>query len=78
MGSVHDTAAFKHTCAFKDPGYLFKGEEFAWADSAYTLSSWVIPVHCQPASFIPENATFDKAVSHVWVRLEHCMGALKG
>lgn len=77
-GSAHDAAAFEHTCAFKHPEYLFNGEEFAWADSAYTLSPTMIPVHRQPASFLPENMIFDKAVSHIRVRSEHCMGALKG
>lgn len=38
----------------------------------------MIPVHRQPASFIPENTIFDKFVSHIRVHSEHCMGALKG
>jgi hypothetical protein len=77
-GSAHDAAAFEHTCAFKTPEYLFEGEEFAWADSAYTISPTMIPVHRQPASFIRENSIFDKLVSHIRIRSEHCMGALKG
>jgi hypothetical protein len=31
-----------------------------------------------PASARRENAIFDKAVSHLRIRSEHCMGALKG
>ncbi|KAF7377320.1 DDE Tnp4 domain-containing protein [Mycena sanguinolenta] len=77
-GSAHDSAAFEGTAAFKHPDWLFQGDEFAWGDSAYTLSSRVIPVHKRPASLIPDNATFDRAVSHIRVRSEHCMGALKG
>ena len=77
-GSAHDAAAFEHTCAFQNPEFLFEDEEFAWADSAYTLSPTMIPVHRQPASFIPENTLFDKFVSHIRVHSEHCMGALKG
>lgn len=38
----------------------------------------MIPVHREPASFIPENAIFDNTVSHLCVRSEHCIGALKG
>ena len=38
----------------------------------------MIPVHKKPASLIRENAIFDRAVSHIRVRSEHCMGALKG
>jgi hypothetical protein len=77
-GSAHDSAAFEHTAAFKHPDWLFHGEEFVWGDSAYTLSSRIIPVYKWPASLIPQNALFDTAVSHIRVRSEHCMGALKG
>ena len=77
-GAAHDASAFEHTAAFKYPEYLFSGQEFAWADSAYPLGERLIPVHKQPASNRRENAIFDKAVSHLRVRSEHCMGALKG
>jgi hypothetical protein len=77
-GAAHDALAFQHTAAFRHPNYLFQGDEFAWADSAYPLSECVIPVHKKPASNIRQNAIFDRAVSHIRVRSEHCMGALKG
>ncbi len=77
-GSAHDAAAFEHTCATKYPDFLFQGEEFAWGDSAYTLNSWTIPIHRQPASFLPENTFFDRTLAKLRVRSEHCMGALKG
>ena len=77
-GSAHDSTAFEHTGAAKYPDWFFKGREFAWADSAYTVNSRTIPVHKQPASFNPRNALFDKYVSRLCVRSEHCMGALKG
>jgi hypothetical protein len=77
-GSAHDAAAFEHTAAVLTPDYLFEGEEFAWGDSAYTLNARTIPVHRRPAALIPENAMFDKVVSHLRVRSEHCIGALKG
>jgi len=77
-GAAHDAAAFEHTAASRYPEYLFSGREFAWADSAYPLSERVIPVHKQPASNLRQNTIFDKAVSRLRVRSEHCMGALKG
>ena len=77
-GSAHDAAAFAHTAAARYPDWLFKGNEFAWTDSTYTLTSRTIPVHRRPASLIRRNAIFDAAVSHLHVRSEHCMGALKG
>lgn len=77
-GSVHDATQFEHTAASKHPDWFFKGEEFCWADSAYTLTSRTITVHKKPAALTPANTTFDKAVSHLRIRSEHCMGALKG
>lgn len=77
-GSAHDATAFEHTAAHKHPDWFFKGKEFAWADSAYTLNSRTIPVHRKPALLRRSNAIFDKAVARVRVRSEHCMGALKG
>jgi hypothetical protein len=64
--------------AHKYPEWFFEGDEFAWADSAYTLNKRTIPVHRKPASLRRENTIFDKAVAHLRVRSEHCMGALKG
>jgi hypothetical protein len=77
-GSAHDAAAFQHTTAVKHPEILFEGEEFAWTDSAYAVNSRTIPVHKRPASLEPANALFDRVVSQLRVRSEHCMGALKG
>jgi hypothetical protein len=77
-GSAHDLTAFEGTGAHRFPDHLFKGEEFAWADSAYNVTERVIPIHKRPAADIPENARFDQAVSQIRVRCEHCMGALKG
>ena len=44
-GSAHDTTAFEHTTAHKYPDWFFEGEEFAWADSAYSLNKHTISVH---------------------------------
>lgn len=77
-GSAHNAAAFEHIAAFKHPDWLFEGDEFAWGDSAYPVSACVIPVYKRPASLVPENKIFDTAVSHIRVRSEHCVGAIKG
>jgi len=77
-GSAHDALAFEHTAAAQHPDWLFDGEEFAWVDSAYSVTRRTIPVHKKPASLRPENSAFDRAVSHLHVPSEHCMGALKG
>ena len=67
-GSAHDAAAFEHTGAAKHPDWLFEGDEFAWADSAYTVNSRTIPIHRQPASFDPKNALFNKVWSSYSLR----------
>ena len=36
--SAHDATAFEQTAAVKYPEWLFEGEEFAWADSAYAVN----------------------------------------
>ena len=72
-GSAHDALAFEHTAAAQHQDWLFDGEEFAWVDSAYSVTCRKIPVHKKPASFHPENAAFNKAVSHLHVQSEHCM-----
>lgn len=77
-GSAHDATAFEGTCAAKHPEYLFSGDEFSWVDSAYPLTRYTLPVHKRPAALLPENIAFDKVASHIRVRSEHCMGALKG
>jgi hypothetical protein len=77
-GSVHDTTAFQHTIAIKHPDLLFDGEEFAWADSAYAVSTCTIPVHKWAVSLDPANTLFDHVLAQFCVWSEHCMGALKG
>lgn len=77
-GSAHDATAFEHTAAAKHPDWFFEGDEFAWTDSAYTLNARTIPVHKKPTSLRRENTIFDRAVAHICVRSEHCMGALEG
>ena len=77
-GSAHDATAFEHTAAALHPDWMFKGPEFAYVDSAYPLGKHTIPVHKKPASLQRENTIFDHLVSHLRVRSEHCMGALKG
>ncbi len=78
MGSAHDATAFEHTAAAQHLDWMFKGSEFAYVDSAYPLGKHTIPVHKKPASLQRENTIFNHMVSHVCVRSEHCMGALKG
>ncbi|KAG8911346.1 hypothetical protein FRC01_005762 [Tulasnella sp. 417] len=77
-GSAHDSAVFQYSAVSLYPNWFFEDGEFMWADSAYTVSPHVIPVHKKPASDNPLNTQFDAAVAQLRIRSEHCMGALKG
>lgn len=78
--SAHDSSAFQYSSIARNPEWFFNGnpDEFMWADSAYSLTPRVIPVHKRPAADLPHNRRFDTAVSHIRIRSEHCIGALKG
>ncbi|KAG8731615.1 hypothetical protein FRC10_001610 [Ceratobasidium sp. 414] len=52
-GAAHDSLAFRETAVYKHPNLIFHNDEFAWADSAYTPSYHVIPVHQAPANLNP-------------------------
>ena len=69
--------AFRGTCAYAYPDWLFEGQEFCWGNSAYPISSTCVAVHKRPASLVRENRIFDQCVSSIRVRSEHCMAALK-
>ncbi|KAF7292661.1 DDE Tnp4 domain-containing protein [Mycena indigotica] len=77
-GSAHDASAFEYTAARKHPELLFEGDEHGFGDSAYALSEHMIPMFRSPAADLPENHLFCLTLSHLRVRSEHCMGALKG
>ena len=62
-GAVHDSNAFRHTCAFMHPQWLFEGEEFAWANSAYTPSNRIVPVYKEPLSERWPGNIFNQTVS---------------
>lgn len=66
-GSAHDATAFQHTRAAQHLDFLFDGEEFAWADSAYAVSTQTIPVHKQPPSLDPANSLFDHVLAQLHV-----------
>ncbi|KAG8725381.1 hypothetical protein FRC09_000592 [Ceratobasidium sp. 395] len=77
-GSEHNAIAFEQTAAFKYPDLVFKDDDFAWADSAYTPSYRMISIHKAPANLDPKVQLFDSAVSRLRIRSEHCNTAVKG
>ncbi|KDN33174.1 hypothetical protein RSAG8_13737, partial [Rhizoctonia solani AG-8 WAC10335] len=76
-GAAHDSLAFRSTGAYLHPDTIFEGDEFAWADSAYTASYRIIPIHKAPANLDPDVRAFDRAASRLRVSVENCIGQVK-
>ncbi|KAF7321839.1 DDE Tnp4 domain-containing protein [Mycena kentingensis (nom. inval.)] len=68
-GSAHDQLAFEGTAAYRYPDWLFKGLEFGWFDSAYTLTGRSIPIIKEPDAQQPDNMAFNKSCSHLRLRV---------
>ncbi|KZT64823.1 hypothetical protein DAEQUDRAFT_769391 [Daedalea quercina L-15889] len=47
-GSTHDSSAFEDTRTFKEHAQLLQDYECIWADSAYSLTSWLITPFKKP------------------------------
>ena len=76
--SVHDSRCVRNSDLFKVPEKFFSKGEYVLADSAYTLSDTVLPTFKKPASLRANNAAFNVIHSSMHVKVEHCIGMLKG
>lgn len=77
-GSCGDSNVFQRMDLFRDPGSHFCPGQFLLADSAYGLSQNCIPAFKSPAADLPENTAFNYCLARSRVRVEHCIGILKG
>jgi len=75
--SVHDSRCIEESIFGQHPEDFLDDLEYVLADSAYTLSKTVLTPFKKPASLRPDNATFNKLLSSMRVRVEHCIGILK-
>lgn len=75
-GSRHDSAAYKDTFLYSNPGKYFKGEECMVGDLAYGLSPTLITGFKGDLS--AEKTRFNKTLSGGRSRIEHSFGMLKG
>lgn len=75
--SVHDARCIKESNLCGYPQDFFNNGEYILADSAYTLSNNILTPFKKPASLLADNAAFNKILSSVRVRVEHCIGILK-
>ena len=77
-GSAHDSTVFKDSRNVQEHRRLFTTQEWIWADSAYTLQTWVVTPYKRSWSLQTENRIFNYHVSKVRVRSEHAVGFIKG
>jgi DDE superfamily endonuclease len=79
-GCAHDTRVFKNSLLALQPERFFSGDEYLLADSGYTPSRHIIPVFKKPprGSLTKKETRFNSRLSSIRVRVEHCIGILKG
>jgi hypothetical protein len=79
-GCAHDARVFENSILARQPDRFFSGEEYLLADSGYTPSLRIIPAFkkSQGRSLNPDEAEFNSKLSNIRVRVEHCIGILKG
>ncbi|KAF8576065.1 hypothetical protein K439DRAFT_1649384 [Ramaria rubella] len=65
----HDAMAWKETRIPQEHNHLLEQGEWVWGDTVYPLQTWCQAPYQKPKKDIREN---------VRVRLEHCVGFLKG
>ena len=75
--SVHDSRCIEESEFCQHPRDFLDDLEYVLADSAYTLSNTVLTPFKKPASLRPNNAAFNKLLSSMRVKVEHCIGIWK-
>lgn len=78
-GSIHDLAAWKRTRIHQHPEQFLRAEEWVWADSAYSPSTWCVPPFKKPpgGQLTRLQRHFNYHLSRLRVRSEHTIGLLK-
>lgn len=78
-GSAHDARVYSYSPLGRSPALFFNHDQFLFADSAYPVCREIIPAYRKPVNggIVGENAVFNKSLSMIRVRVEHCIGILK-
>ena len=76
--SVHDSRCIRNSPIIKCKSQFFEGHEYVLADVAYTLSETVITPFKKPTSNSQPYRSFNRVLSSARVRIQHCIGRLKG
>ncbi|MBW0591120.1 hypothetical protein O181_130835 [Austropuccinia psidii MF-1] len=77
-GSCGDGSMYKRMRLFKRPDDVFSPREYLLADSACSLGMRCIPCYKGAAENSHCNCSFNYYIAQARVRIEHCIGILKG
>src|SRR5438270_12261032 len=79
-GCAHDARVFDNSALAMQPDRFFAGDEYLLADSGYNPSLRIIPAFKRLLNrdFTRDEVRFNYRLSNVRVRVEHCIGILKG
>ena len=76
-GSAHDSRVYRSTPLAQTPEKFFSHGEYLLGDKGYPLTRHLITPYKGIQADMPENVTFNDALSHVRVKIEHTFGRLK-
>jgi hypothetical protein len=79
-GCSHDARVFDNSILARQPDNFFTGAEYLLADTGYTPSTQIVPAFKKPPTrrLSEDEAQFNFKLSSIRVRVEHCIGILKG
>ena len=77
-GSAHDMRVYSNSTLANSSGRFFRPGEYLLADSGYTTTVNTVSSYKKPSSLLRVNERFNKCLSSIRIRVEHCIGILKG
>jgi len=77
-GCTHDARVFNNSALACQPDRFFTGDEYLLADTGYTPSTRIVPTFKKFPSLAIDETQFNYRLSNIRIRVEHCIGILKG
>ena len=77
-GSAHDMRVYSNSTLANSSDKFFRQGEYLLADSGYTTTVNTVSSYKKPTALLRENERFNKCLSSIRIRVEHCIGILKG
>lgn len=77
-GCAHDARVFRLSDLGQQLESYFEGDEYLLADSGYANTERVIANYKRPLANLPDNQRYNYYHSAARIRVEHCIGILKG